>query len=370
MKKIYLSLSLITILGFASCNFKERSDDNQLQPLPKELQSATQNAMEVIDSDPELSTFASAIRKAKLEGEYSRFPAKFTIFAPTNAAFTAANINVGALPEDVVRNVIRYHVLATEDFRFARQITSGVNETGAQLPNNQIWINVPRLGEIFVNGFKVTTPDVPAKNAVIHKIEGVLVPPTQTMYQVIASDPNLSLFRMMANTRPDLTAPNQTFTPGAATLRQTLKSTRFVGMLPATGASTVFAGQNLTIFVPTNAALNAVGITDSLSAATFINSVGGQRIINHHMHNASGRIFTGGLLSGPFLSFVGGRPINVEVGTSGVTLNRQTYIGTTIKPGDPVGLTAGYNNANVTQANRNATNGVIHVINRVLQPEP
>jgi uncharacterized surface protein with fasciclin (FAS1) repeats len=369
MKKIYLSLSLITILGFASCNFKERSDDNQLQPLPKELQSATQNAMEVIDSDPELSTFASAIRKAKLEGEYSRFPAKFTIFAPTNAAFTAANINVSALPEDVVRNVIRYHVLATEDFRFARQITSGVNETGAQLPNNLIWINVPRLGEIFVNGFKVTTADVPAKNAVIHKIEGVLLPPTQTMYQVIASDPNLSLFRMMANTCPDLTSPNQGFTPGAAALRQTLKSTRFVGMLPS-GTSTVFAGQNITIFVPTNAALNAVGITDSTSAAAFINSAAGQIIINHHLHNASGRVFAGGLLSGPFLSFVGGRPINVEIGGTGVTLNRQTYIGTTLKPGNPIGLTAGFNNATVTQPNRNATNGVIHVINRVLQPEP
>lgn len=369
MKKIFVSLPLIAILGFASCDFRERSDDNQLQPLPKELQNATQNAMEVIDSDPELSTFASAIRKAKLEGEYSRFPAKFTIFAPTNAAFTAANINVSALPEDVVRNMVRYHVLATEDFRFARQITSGANETGAQLPNNLIWINVPRLGEIFVNGFKVTTPDVPAKNAVIHKIEGVLLPPTQTMYQIIASDPDLSLFKAMADNCPDLTAPNQSFTPSAATLRQTLKSTRFVGMLPS-GTSTVFAGQNLTIFVPTNAALNAVGITDSISAAAFINSTAGQRIINHHLHNASGRVFAGGLLSGPFLSFVGGRPINVEVGPSGIKLNRKTYIGTTINPGDPIGLNSGYNNATVIRPNINATNGVIHIIDRVLQPEP
>lgn len=369
MKKVYLSLSLIAILGIASCNFKERSDENQLQPLPKELQNATQNAMEVIDSDPELSTFASAIRRVGLEGEYSRFPAKFTIFAPTNNAFTAASINVNALPDTVLRNVIRYHVLATEDFRFARQITSGVNETGAKLPNNQIWINVPRLGEIFVNGFKVITPDVPAKNAVIHKIDGVLLPPTQTMYEIIASDPNLSLFMMMANARPDLAFPNQTFTPGAAELRRTLKSTRFVGMLPS-GTSTVFAGQNITIFVPTNAAFNAIGITDATSAAAFINSTAGQRIINHHLHNASGRVFAGGLLSGPFLSFVGGRPINVEVSASGVRLNRQTYIGTTIKPGDPIGLTTGYNNATVIQPNRNATNGVIHVIDRVLQPEP
>jgi len=364
--RIYTLVFATLAVSVFAC--KTKSDSNVLQPLPVKLQGATKNAMEVLESDPQFSNLASAIKTYGLEAELRRFPAKFTIFAPNNQAF--ASVNLSSLPDSVVRNILRYHIFRTENFRFSNQITSGSNETAAALPSNLVWLNVPRIGEVYINGTAVIRPDIPATNAVIHEIGAVLVPPTKTLYQVIAENPNLSRFRQMANTRPDLATPVSSFTPGAAALRQTLKSTRFVGTTsPAATSSSIFEGQNLTIFVPTDAALNAVGITDSLTAANFINSVAGQRIVNHHLSSVSGRLFAKGLTPGGLPTFVAGRPVNVLLTGGNVVLNRKSLVGGVELPGDPIGLNAGFNNANVIVADVLATNGVIHIIDRVLQPE-
>lgn len=364
-KKVNIFIFAVLVATFFAC--KTKSDENILQPLPVQLQGATKNAMEVLESDPQFTTFAGIVKRVGLDAELSRFPARFTIFAPNNQAF--ASVNVASLPDSVVRNIIRYHVFQTESFRFSNQISSGVNETNAQLPNNLVWVNVPRLGEVYINGTPIVRVDIPATNAIIHEIASVLVPPTKTLYQLIAENANLTRFRQAANTRPDLTSPTQAFTPGAAALRQTLKSTRFQGFNPVSGTSSIFAGQNLTLFVPNDAAFAAVGLTDSSGVATFINGAAGQRIFNHHISNVSGRIFAGGLTQGGLPTLVAGRPVNVLLSGGNVVLNRKSIVGGAELPGDPIGLAAGFNNANVTTSNLIGTNGVIHIIDRVLQPE-
>ncbi|MFN3316452.1 MAG: fasciclin domain-containing protein, partial [Raineya sp.] len=289
-------------------------------------------------------------------------------FAPNNQAFGA--VNLSSLSDSAVRNILRYHIFQTENFRFSKQVTSGPNEMSSVLPNNLVWLNVPRVGEVYVNGTPVLRADIPATNAVIHEIGAVLVPPTKTMYQIIAETPSLSRFRQMANTRPDLASPNQAFIAGAVSLRQTLKSTRFQGTTTAAGtASTIFAGQNLTIFVPNDAAFDAVGLTDSTAAASFINSVSGQRIVNHHLSGVSGRLFAKGLTPGGLPTFVAGRPVNILLEGGGVVINRKSLVGGVELPGDPIDLANGFNNANVVTADILATNGVIHIINRPLKPE-
>jgi uncharacterized surface protein with fasciclin (FAS1) repeats len=364
-KKIQIFVAAIMAVSFFACKTKE--DTNVLQPLPIQLQGATKNAMEVIEGDPQFTKFAEAIKKYGLEAEFRRFPAKFTIFAPNNEAFNG----VSFASDSAARNVLRYHIFQTESFRFSNQITSGPNETNAQLPNNLVWLNVPRVGEVYINGTPVVRADIPATNAVLHEIGKVLLPPTKTMYQIIAENPNLSRFRQAANTRPDLTDPDESFTAGAAALRQTLKSTRFQGTTStAATVSSIFAGQNLTLFVPTDAAFDAVGVIDSLSVATLINGVPGQRIFNHHISTVSGRLFAKGLTPGALPTLAASRPVNILLTGGTVVVNRKSILGGVEQPGDPIGLAAGYNNATVTSADIIATNGVIHIINRVLQPEP
>jgi uncharacterized surface protein with fasciclin (FAS1) repeats len=374
-KKIHVFIFAVLAVSIFAC--KTKSSDNVLQPLPVQLQGATKNAMEVLESDPQFTSLAAAIKQYGLEAELRRFPARFTIFAPNNQAFSA--VNLGALPDSAVRNILRYHIFFTESFRFSNQFTSGANETNAALPNNLVWVNVPRLGQVFINGTPVLRADIPATNAVIHEIGTVLLPPTKTMYQIIAETPQLSRFRNAANFTADLTAPNQTPT----TLRQILKSTRFIGTVAAgSSTSTVFGGINATVFVPTDAAFAALTgpgtpITDSVSLRNYIitnfgslTAAAWDRIMLHHISTAAGRIFSGGLLSGPLPSLVASRPMNLSVSSSGnARINQRTIIGSTVQTADPIGTANNFNNAQILTTDIIATNGVIHLIDRVLRPE-
>jgi uncharacterized surface protein with fasciclin (FAS1) repeats len=363
-KKIQIFVFAVIAASTFSC--KTKSDDNILQPLPIQLQGATKNAMEVIETDPQFSSFSAAIKQYGLENELRRFPARFTIFAPNNAAFASANLT--GLSEDQIRNVLRYHILQAETFRFSTQLTSGANETAARLPNNLVWLNVPRVGEVYVNGGTVVRADIPATNAVLHEVDKVLIPPTKTMYQIIAETPNLSIFRRGVNSFPTLPAPNST----PANIRQILQSTRFVGTTAVNGAtSTIFNGINATVFVPNDAAFAALtpAVTDSTGAASFFTTAPTSTAVLHHASTASGRIFSKGILAGTLPSLVGGRPLNILLEGGSVILNRKTIIGTVVQTGDPIGTAAGYNNAKVVTADIIATNGVIHVIDRVLRPE-
>jgi uncharacterized surface protein with fasciclin (FAS1) repeats len=363
-KKIQIFVFAVIAASTFSC--KTKSDDNILQPLPIQLQGATKNAMEVIETDPQFSSFSAAIKQYGLENELRRFPARFTIFAPNNAAFASANLT--GLSEDQMRNVLRYHILQAETFRFSTQLTSGANETAARLPNNLVWLNVPRVGEVYVNGGTVVRADIPATNAVLHEVDKVLIPPTKTMYQIIAETPNLSIFRRGVNSFPSLPTP----TSSPANIRQILQSTRFVGTTAVDGAtSAIFGGINATVFVPNDAAFAALtpAVTDTLGAASFFTTAPTSTAVLHHVSTVSGRIFSKGILAGPLPSLVGGRPLNILLEGGNVILNRKTIIGTVVQTGDPIGTAAGYNNAKVVTADIIATNGVIHVIDRVLRPE-
>ncbi|NJO92805.1 MAG: fasciclin domain-containing protein [Chloroflexia bacterium] len=346
---------------------KTTSDDNLLQPLPVQLQGATQNAMEVLDSNPQFSALSAAIKQYGLEAELRRFPARFTIFAPNNQAFEA--INLAGVPDSAVRNVLRYHIFQTESFRFASQISSGANETSAILPNNLVWINVPRLGEVFINGTPVLRADIPATNAVIHEIGVVLQPPTKTMYQIIAEEPTLSRFREAANSTNDLAFPTSTM---VTSLRQRLKSTRFQGSIfDGASSSSIFEGQNSILFVPNNVAFDEVGLTDSLLVGNFINlpAGAGARVFNFHLSQASGRLFANGLTPGALPTLVPGRPLNLFFENGTIAINRKSIVDGVELQNDPIGLSSGFNNSNIITKDILATNGVIHIVDRVLLPE-
>jgi uncharacterized surface protein with fasciclin (FAS1) repeats len=106
----------------------------------------------------------------------------------------------------------------------------------------------------------------------------------------------------------------------------------------------------VTIFAPTNTAFRAIGFTraviDTVNVAR-LTSV----LTNHVVANA--RAYSPTVVSGPITTF-GGGSVTATVGSnSAITL---------LSRGN------GTNAANVTTADINATNGVIHKIDRVLLP--
>jgi len=107
MKKQNLILGLFLLLGsfsFAGCE--------------KEEVQATQNIVEIAKGQPNLSSLVTALIKypdlvATLSGN-----GNFTVFAPTNEAFsdllkTVGQTNMDDVPESVLKSILQYHVVTT-----------------------------------------------------------------------------------------------------------------------------------------------------------------------------------------------------------------------------------------------------------------
>ncbi|NDF21700.1 MAG: fasciclin domain-containing protein [Euryarchaeota archaeon] len=99
----------------------------------------------------------------------------FTVFAPTDAAFAAAGIDLAALDTDdgkeTLTDILTYHVVSGSVNSSA--LTDGM--TATSLNGDDLTFAV---GEgVMVNDANVTLADVPASNGVIHVIDKVLMPP-------------------------------------------------------------------------------------------------------------------------------------------------------------------------------------------------
>ena len=106
---------------------------------------------------------------------------------------------------------------------------------------------------------------------------------------------------------------------------------------------------NITVFAPTDAAFRAL-LTD-LSLTSLSQVPDATLVAVLQLHVVGSRAFSSDLVSGPVTTL--GGPVTVGVNGAAVTVR---------------GAGNGTNNANVATANILATNGVIHVIDRVLRP--
>lgn len=250
-----------------------------------------------------------------------------TLFAPTNAAFTAAGI-IDLPNQATLDAVLAYHVINSEVT--SSQIATG--SSNAETLNGKIYLSKGGAG-VFINGSsKVTTADIDASNGVVHVIDRTLMPPSETIAQIA--------------TRLSTASPAQ-FTQLVAALART-QGQGANDLLAAASAS----GSNLTVFAPTDAAFQqlytALGVANvnEIPLATLIN------VLKHHI--VSGRVFSTDLASGAVTTLNGNVTVNVGANPPTVT-----------------GGSGGANVANLQTSMLNilATNGVIHVIDRVLLPQ-
>merc|ERR1740115_457947 len=172
---------------------------------------------------------------------------------------------------------------------------------------------------VFLNNAKVTTADVNASNGVVHIIDAVLqewnpTPTTPSIVQIALATPDLS------------------------TLVTALKAADLVDTLSAPGPFTVFA--------PTNEAFNALppGVLSNLLKPE--NKAQLVDILTYHV--VPGAVLAKNLLDGERIKTVEGKYVMVNVSNGDVFIN----------------------NAEVTTADLTASNGVVHIIDAVLLPEP
>ena len=124
---------------------------------------------------PDLSTLVTALKAGGLVGTLSG-QGPFTVFAPTNEAFTALPNGVLASllkPEHKKKldDVLTYHVVAgtvrAEDLKDGEKLKT--------LEGKELTVRLSGK-DVLINSAKVTTADVNASNGVVHIIDEVLIP--------------------------------------------------------------------------------------------------------------------------------------------------------------------------------------------------
>ncbi|MEH2149354.1 fasciclin domain-containing protein [Nostoc sp.] len=141
---------------------------------------ATQNLAELAKSVANQGQFKTLIQAVQAAGltEQLAAPGPYTVFAPTDTAFSAlpkATLDQLLQPankQQLVR-LLSYHVIPGGIT--SQQLISGEVKT---LEGSLVKITVDRASNsITVNNAKVTQPDIPASNGIVHVVDRVLMPP-------------------------------------------------------------------------------------------------------------------------------------------------------------------------------------------------
>ncbi|MHC5740295.1 MAG: fasciclin domain-containing protein [Nostoc sp.] len=141
---------------------------------------ATQNLAELAKSAASQGQFKTLIQAVQAAGltEQLAAPGPYTVFAPTDAAFSAlpkATLDQLLQPANKKQLVklLSYHVIPGGIT--SQQLTSGEVKT---VEGSPVKITVDGASNsITVNNAKVSQPDIPASNGIVHVVDQVLLPP-------------------------------------------------------------------------------------------------------------------------------------------------------------------------------------------------
>lgn len=146
----------------------------QIQRETEALAAQPKTIAETAMNTPSLSTLVAALSAGELVEVFKGTDA-FTVFAPSNDAFTAVQSTVDMLlmPENKskLQNVLKYHVVAgttmAADLQDGQELTT--------LQGEKLKVSI-KDGKVMVGGAEVIAADVTASNGVVHVINQVVVP--------------------------------------------------------------------------------------------------------------------------------------------------------------------------------------------------
>ena len=297
----------LLFIGMMATTFVACEKDKDNEPRPGTI-------AEVAASDPQFSILVGALERVGLVSVLNS-DGPFTVFAPTNDAFNDLGVDLNAISDDALTEILLYHVLGAQimagDIQEGQTYASTAAQTG---PNNSaLSILIEKVGTaVKINGaVNVTATDVEASNGVIHVVDAVILPLDVVGHAVA----------------------NANFT-------------ELVGALGAASGDLVSVLQGdgpFTVFAPLNSAFDAIADVVSTLNADQLASV-----LTYHV--VGGNIRSTDLADGIDVTTVEGQTFRVNLGNT-VTL-------TDAQGGE----------VTVILTDVQGTNGVIHVIDAVLLP--
>jgi len=272
------------------------------------VQAQTQNIVQTAVANGNFTTLVAALQATGLDAPLSGTD-RFTVFAPTDAAFAL-------LPPGTVQNllqpanlptlaeILKYHVVATA--KFSSQVI--VHPTIDTLNGQRVDVSI--VGpQVKIDAATLILTDIVCTNGIIHVIDAVLLPSLTTIPQTA------------------------TAVGGFDTLLTAVTAANLAGVLSGPGPFTVFA--------PTNAAFAPLPVNRLLLP---VNIPRLANILTYHV--VPGRVYADELVNNQILP----------------TVNGQTLLVTR------VGNDVFVDGVRIVAADVESTNGNIHVIGEVLLP--
>ena len=278
------------------------------------LLTAQTTVVDVVVNSEDHTLLEAAVIQADLAGALSG-EGPFTVFAPTDAAFTTLIEALEITTDDLLAlpnlaDILLYHVVQAS----AASSSLSDGQMVTTMLGSDVTISIMD-GTVMVNDATVTVADIAADNGIVHVIDAVLLPPTpetNTVVDVIVNSEDHTLLEAAV---------------GAAGL---------VDALNAEGPFTVFA--------PTDAAITALVEALEITAEDLLALDGLGDILLYHVVNATA--LSTDLEDGQVVTTLLGEDVTISIMDGTVMVNEAT----------------------VTVADISADNGVVHVIDAVLLP--
>ncbi len=272
-----------------------------------------QTVVDVVVNSSDHEILETAVIAAGLAPTLSDTTAQYTVFAPTDAAFSAlpAGVIDSLLvdPTGDLTDILLYHVLGAEVL--SSQLSDG--QVATTLFGEDITVSVNQ-NMVMINNALVTVADIQASNGVVHVIDAVLLPTAFTS----------SVVDIIVNSADHTTLEAAVL---AAGLDQTLAD----------------PNGSFTVFAPTDAAFATLpaGTIDDL-----LDDPNGSLTDVLTYHVLGTEVFSADLSDGQQATTLLGEDVTVTINAQGVFINQ----------------------AQVTLADIQANNGVVHVIDAPLLP--
>lgn len=282
----------------------------------------TQNAVQLAQGNPDLSILVEAVVAAELGGTLTA-PGPYTVFAPTNAAFAALLTELGVTKAQLLADkplltaVLQYHVLG------ARVAKSQIPLGKAITPVGGGFFKIDQSGPdlVITDGrnrtARIVATDIAASNALVHVVDKVILPANKNIVQTAQALPDFSI------------------------LVEAVVAADLVTTLSGAGPFTVFA--------PTNAAfaalLTELGVT---KAQLLANKPLLTAVLTYHVLGA--RVLKADVVPGAQPNTVQGE--NFSISPALVITDKRART------------------SNIVATDVLTSNGVIHVIDRVILPSP
>jgi uncharacterized surface protein with fasciclin (FAS1) repeats len=295
-----------------------------------EYKDETPSIAGIAVANPNFSTLEGAAVQGGVVGVLSNSnpndpSGHYTVFAPTNDAFAKLGLvnagSLGALQNSFLTNTLLYHV-SNGDLP-ASQIANGGTSTSALTINRRF---ISRGNDLYINGSKIILTDVKASNGTVHAIDKVM----------IATGVNIVASAILLKDAKVFKTPELTFLVAAV-----VKS----GLAPTLSDPNA----NFTIYAPTDAAFKALGFktvadvtaTDASTLRTILlnHAIGGGKFTSEQTSTTAATAGGGTLTYSPFLNGA------FTIKSSGITTP-----------------------ANMVIPDIQCSNGVVHVIDKVLLP--